>query len=48
MWSLPGAGIEPPFPALAGGFLITGLPGKSDCILLRATLKVVHIPQIKT
>ena len=38
MWSLPGAGIKPLFPALAGGFLITGPPGKSNCILLRATL----------
>ena len=28
MWDLPGPGIEPMFPALAGGFLTTGPPGK--------------------
>ena len=30
MWDLPGSGIKPMFPALAGGFLITGPPGKSQ------------------
>ena len=29
-WSLPGAGIEPVFPAWAGGPPTTGPPGKSD------------------
>ena len=29
MWDLPGPGIEPMSPALAGGFLTTGPPGKS-------------------
>ena len=35
MWDLPGPGIEPMPPALAGGFLTTVPPGKSiwDCIL---------------
>ena len=28
MWNLPGPGIEPVFPALAGGFLTTGPPGR--------------------
>ena len=28
MWSLPGPGLEPVSPALAGGFLTTALPGK--------------------
>ena len=28
MWNLPGAGIEPVSPALAGGFLTTEPPGK--------------------
>ena len=28
MWDLPEPGIEPMFPALAGGFLSTGPPGK--------------------
>ena len=29
MWDLPGPGIEPVFPALAGGFLTTAPPGNS-------------------
>ena len=29
MWDLPGPGIEPVSPALAGRFLTTVLPGKS-------------------
>ena len=29
MWDLPGPGMEPISPALAGGFLIAGPPGKS-------------------
>ena len=29
MWNLPGSGIEYMSPALTGGFLTTGLPGKS-------------------
>ena len=29
MWDPPGPGIEPMFPALAGGFLTTVPPGKS-------------------
>ena len=33
MWDLPGPGIEPVCPALAGGFLITGPPGKSLCFV---------------
>ena len=28
MWDLPGSGIEPVSPVLAGGFLTTELPGK--------------------
>ena len=28
MWDLPGPGLEPVFPALAGGVLITVPPGK--------------------
>ena len=31
MWDLPGPGIEPMSPALAGGFLTTAAPGKSLC-----------------
>ena len=29
MWDLPGPGLEPVSPALAGGFLTTGPRGKS-------------------
>ena len=29
MWDLPGPGIEPMSPSLAGTFLTTGRPGKS-------------------
>ena len=28
MWDLPGSGLEPVSPALAGGFLTTAPPGK--------------------
>ena len=34
MWDLPGPGIEPMSPALAGRFLTTAPPGKSYKILL--------------
>ncbi|KAJ8780487.1 hypothetical protein J1605_011751 [Eschrichtius robustus] len=29
MWDLPGPGLEPVSPALAGAFLTTALPGRS-------------------
>ena len=29
MWDLPGSGLKPMSPALAGGFLTTAPPGKS-------------------
>ena len=32
MWDLPGLGIEPVFPALAGGFSTTGPPEKSTTV----------------
>ena len=35
MWSFPGLGIEPVSPALAGGFLTTGPPGKSSYDLMQ-------------
>ena len=43
MWHLPGPGIEPVSPALAGGFLTTAPPGKSLnlCIL-------IHVPILFT
>ena len=36
MWDLPGPGIEPMFPALAGRFLTTGPPGKFPFFLRKA------------
>ena len=30
MWDLPRPGLEPVSPALAGGFLTTAPPGKSE------------------
>ena len=33
MWNLLGPGIEPVSPALTGGFLTTGPPGKPTCTL---------------
>ena len=33
MWDLPGPGLEPVSPALAGGFLTTAPPGKPGCFL---------------
>ena len=34
MWDLPGPGIEPVSPSLAGGFLTTAPPGKSLTVVL--------------
>ena len=34
MWDLPGPGLEPMSPALAGGFLTTAPPGKPSSRLL--------------
>ena len=34
MWDLPGPGLEPMSPALAGGFLTTAPPGKSQDLTL--------------
>ena len=33
MWELPGPGLEPLSPALAGGFLTTAPPGKPQNVL---------------
>ena len=38
MWDLPGPGLEPESPALAGGFLTTAPPGKPyACPFLKKT-----------
>ena len=36
MWHLPGPGIKPVSPALAGGFLTTAPPGKSSLLDFRS------------
>ena len=38
MWDLPGPGLEPVSPALAGGFLTTAPPGKPQFPLLISIL----------
>ena len=50
MWDLPGPGLEPTSPALAGGFLTTAPPGKSsflhfkeNILFSKVTLKVKGI-----
>ena len=46
MWDLPGPGIEPVFPALAGGFLTTVPPGKPSFLFidkLHSTIWIYHI-----
>ena len=38
MWDLLGRGIEPMFPALTGGFLTTGPPGKSFKVFIEIAI----------
>ena len=40
MWDLPGPGLEPMSPALAGGFLTTAPPGQSPDLFLFFFFKV--------
>ena len=42
-WKLPGPGIEPMFPALAGRFLTMGPPGKST---LQFYIRDLRIPRV--
>ena len=44
MWDLPGPGIEPGFPALPGGFLTTGPPGKPLALTLALTINPTGVP----
>ena len=37
MWDLPGPGLEPVFPALAGGFLTTAPPAKPNTTFFEET-----------
>ena len=42
-WNLPGQGIEPVFPALAGRFLTTEPPGKFDFVFLSTDREALSI-----
>ena len=44
MWDLPGPGLEPVFPALAGGFLTTAPPGKSYKVLYQSYVFRIFSP----
>ena len=46
MWDLPGPGIKPVSPALAGGFLSSAPPGKSLCIFWIIALYQVCLLQV--
>ena len=46
MWDLPGPGIEPMSPALAGGFLINAPLGKSSYINLEFLPRSVYFPSL--
>ena len=43
MWDLPGPGLKPGSPALAGGFLTTAPPGKSHLKFLIDTVKCTEL-----
>ena len=43
MWDLPGPGIEPVSPAMAGGFLTTAPPGKPSKIFFDPPPRVMKI-----
>ena len=44
MWDLPGPGIEPVSPELAGGFLTTEPPGKSQFQVYLKSFDSLKIP----
>ena len=50
MWDLPGPGIEPVSPALAGGFLTTAPQGKSSSIesSFKFVMKVLNLEYVFT
>ena len=48
MWDLPGPGLEPVSPALAGGFLTTAPPGKSQNLLFKSSFRECYgMPLLK-
>ena len=48
MWDLPGPGIEPVSPALAGGFLTTVPPGKSCASVFKGSGSIIDGKKICT
>ena len=46
MWDLPGPGLEPVSPALAGGFLTTAPPGKPHFFNFKTILKPQWPPSL--
>ena len=44
MWDLPGPGLEPMSPALAGGFLTTAPPGKPQTSFFFIPLALFYFP----
>ena len=46
MWDLPGPGLEPVSPALAGGFLTTAPPGKSRQGFLLCKMNTYYVPSV--
>ena len=47
MWDLPGPGLEPLSPALAGGFLTTAPPGKSQQLCFKFSLLIYAKSSLK-
>ena len=47
MWDLPGPGLEPVSPALAGGFVTTVPPGKPLSRFLKKKKEVIDNIEIK-
>ena len=48
MWDLPGPGLEPVSPALAGRFLTTAPPGKSPHLFLNTDSKLYKLKRFGT
>ena len=46
MWDLPGPGIEPVSPALAGRFLTTGPPGSPHLLSFRNHICMMTLPTV--
>ena len=47
MWDLPGPGIKPASPALAGGFFTTESPGKSYGIFFSFPKCLDHLAEVQ-